>query len=137
EVLEVELCLLDEALALGTGDGRQRPVTDRSGPFAEAREHPVDVEFVGHANPSAHGSFAAGPLGPRSLLAGIPSSRRSLLPFRSWQRALRLRAARLRRRYPVVRATSTRSRPARSLRTATDANPASFACPTIGSTWWG
>ena len=49
EVLEVELRLLDEPHALLARDRRQRPVLDRRGPLAEAREHRVDIELVvGH-----------------------------------------------------------------------------------------
>src|SRR5438105_15885705 len=59
----------------------------RSGPVrCSAGYPPPDAHFG-----SALGRYAAGPLGPRSLLGGIPASRRSL-GLRSWP--LRGRAAR-------------------------------------------
>src|SRR3546814_7706850 len=48
EVLEVDLRLLDEAAALLAGDGRQRAVADGRGAIAEAADHGVDVEWLGH-----------------------------------------------------------------------------------------
>ena len=48
EVLEVALRLVHEALALGTGDRRQRAVAHRGRALAEPGDHRVDIELVSH-----------------------------------------------------------------------------------------
>ena len=54
EVLEVALGLLHEPLSLRAGDRRKRPFAHRVGTLAEAGDHRVDVELVGHrAQPAA------------------------------------------------------------------------------------
>src|SRR5687767_2223009 len=49
EVHVVEPGLLDEPCALRPLDGGHAPAPDRLGPFPEAPDHGVHVEFLGHA----------------------------------------------------------------------------------------
>src|SRR5262249_23704346 len=48
EVLEVELGLGDELLALGPGHWWQRPLLHGLRPFAEPRQHRVDIQLIAH-----------------------------------------------------------------------------------------